>query len=158
MNVYTLKPQFDPNSGGPIDPVPILSGLICDFSGNFLDRKIDWGSFSWPNYDIQINYDDSSEEVWHDDKERKEFEELGASYDRIFSSPFCFEVLETVSGHTIDASILLIEKWAKEYNNEESWLFNAATIEEIFRRSRIQVIRKLLAEKKYTIKELNIDQ
>ena len=150
MYLYKNKPQFNRDTGEPINPILYKCGAICDYTGTAFDLS-DYDQK--PLYHCQFEYDDDSEPLWYEDKERRILEKsycIGyREYSQFMSSPYHFQNTEGFG--STDASRDLVAIWLDSVKyNENSPFHECGTIEQAFRKSRLRILMRMLDEKKYT--------
>jgi len=145
MLLYFKEKHFDSSTGKELEPIlrPSQSKFICDFSGSIIEMDNDETK---PLYSISIDYNHDSKPLWYE--EFHEFDEkYGLDYgefSRFMSSPYHFSIKDYGAG---DDSIRIIR-----------CLSPARTLEEALRDMRLQTLRELLEEKKFTKEELGFSE
>ena len=157
MKLYTIKPQFDPDTGQPTEPAFQENKrlAVCDYTGQEVDLYND--DTKKPQYYISIRYDHSSEPIWEMELEDlRRFKEFGISDDygefgEFINSPYHFY---TDDYGSIDASFDMIKEWMIDMTKKEGRFSECRTIEHVMRVARLYTLVRLLKEKKYTPKQL----
>ena len=105
-------------------------------------------------YNITIHYNHDCEAVYEFDYDYMEyFKNLNIEYSSLFSSPFHFGVGED----GWDVSVALVDQWMKGFKSKKGLYKECRTIEEAFRISRVNIIKKLLSDKTYTKEQLGLE-
>lgn len=155
MHIYTDSARFCPRTGKPIDPVLLRSSqkFICDMTGVLYDTDEDDTQVRC--YQISIDYNHDSEPCWYEEyhKFEKEFGIGYGDFSTFMDSPYHFANTEAYGW--ADLSEQLMEEWINARRSKEKSRFSdCATIEQVFSTLRLEMLGKLLREKKFTLKQL----
>lgn len=158
MYLYTDSTRFDPRTGKPVDPVLIRSSrkFICDMTGILYDTDDD--DTQMRCYELIVDYNHDSEPCWYEDyhKFQKEFGIGYGDFSKFMESPFHFANTEAYG--SADLSEELMAEWIKARRSKTKSRFSdCATIEQVLSTLRLEMLRKLLREKKFTLKELGFE-
>ena len=162
MHLYKIKPQFDPDTGSPSDPILKVDNkrAICDFSG--VEYDIYDSDEHIPTYNISIHYSHSSEPNWYEEYHKFETD-FGVTYEtfaELMESPYhfmhteeygCADYTEIIAAMWLDArGDIKGPKVMREFKQY-------GTIEQMFLHFRLKNLRKLLTEKRYTPQQLGLE-
>lgn len=155
MKIYKASKLFNSRTGEEIEPDYKACGVICDYTGESMDED---DLQNYPQYDIKISYYSGMEQAYYYDDGKEYFEKLGISYDSIFeNSEYHFAANGCFGPEFRDNSQMLVADWMAGISNEASLYYNCPTVENAFRIMRVNLIKRLLAEKKYTKEELGLN-
>ncbi len=160
MIIYTLEKHFCERTGKELSPTQIESDkYICDFSGELIDSDHACGSGF---YDLEIKYNNDSEEDWYYESMPELAKILGIKDDSggdfyqlkqsLYEGKYHF--LYNMEG--TDHSLSLCKEWIDNIDNKKSIFYEIDNIARAFRKARYRTVCKLLKEKKYTIEELGL--
>jgi hypothetical protein len=157
MNLYKIKPQFDPDTGEPSDPTLKVDRkrAVCDFSGEEYD--IYDSDEHIPTYNISIQYNNSSEPNWYEDYHKFE-EDFGITYEsfaEFMESPYHF--MHTEECGVSDLTFNLVREWISHINNGVGKFKDCLTIEQVLTLLRLKNLRNLLEKKRYTPEQLGLE-
>jgi len=155
MYLYSSSARFDPQTGKPVNPVLLRSSrkFICDYTGVLYDTHQD--DTQMRCYELSINFNHGSEPTWYEGYHEFEWE-FGIGYgdfSTFMESPFHFANTEAYG--SADLSEQLMTEWVKARRSKKKSRFsNCATIEQVLVTLRLEMLRKLLREKKFTLEQL----
>ena len=157
MHLYKIKPQFDPDTGEPVNPILKIDEklAICDYSGGEIDLyDIDEEK---PTYNLLIKYDHSSEPNWYEEYHKFE-SDFGITYEsfaEFMESPYHFKHTEAYG--VADLTFNLVREWISHINNGVGRFKDCLTVEQVFTLLRLEMLKRLLIEKKYTLEQLGLE-
>ena len=143
MIVYKLVERFDSKTGKRIDDELEIDKVLCDFSGFEGKYAEELGLTYTVDYNsVDPCFGCSGEEY-----------ELANKYKfdvySLFDSPFIFK--EYNRGKDKPILTEMLETYKKEVGGPVEFL------DQLFRWARVRMVKKLLEEGKYTLKELGLD-
>lgn len=154
MFIYSLKKQFDPNTGEEIEPTIKPCGKICDYSGELIDPDDDENK---PMYATRIDYDNGCEPEWYYDDEFTKLEEMGVDYQdfaRFIEGPYHFISHWYGDKGWTDNSVLLVKEWVG--SGKPSPFSEYHSLSEVFRAMRYRTLFRLLSKGKYKLSDFGM--
>jgi hypothetical protein len=162
MHLYSpSKKQFDPDTGEPIAPMMVRDRkkAICDYSGEEIDIYDNIEEI--PLYSISIKYDNSCEPQWYEDMHELQ-RELGIEFDygcfsQFMESPYHFRHTEEYG--CSDVTLDMMKQWItiKKFKKSDDPLHRCGTIGGVLMHTRLETLKRLLKEKKYTLEQLGLE-
>lgn len=163
MLFYKTQPIFDRRTGKPAGFEAIRAGVICDYSGELIDRE---NPSEAPLYSIRFSYNNDAEPDWYYDDidhlmkldairllEHKEFDIEYSIRAKLAEEDFHFRWSQEAEA---DTSFALIRDWWTGYEKEDNIFFECGTLGDAARRQRLVVVHRLLKEGRYTPQQLGL--
>jgi len=162
MHLYSrTKKQFDPNTGEPLAPIMARDRkhAICDYSGEEIDLYDNDEEIPW--YVISMRYDHGCEPQWYEDMHELQ-RELGIEFDyssfsEFMESPYHFRHTEPYG--CSDVTLDIMKEWVatKTLEKSDNPLHRDGTIGAVLMDIRLETLKRLLKEKKYTLEQLGLE-
>ena len=138
MIIYRVKPQFDPNSGKPTDPVKEFEAIRCDVTGEVLDFDNDWAPH------VALNYG-TSDPCFGSSTDEFDFgQEFEVDMHEFLSDPYAW----VNDGGDALSDALTVAAQALDKGS------SLPSVPHFLRSSRVETARKLIAEGTITADQL----
>jgi len=149
MNLFKLKPQFDPNTGKPTHPKKIKVGCLCDYCGKNVQEAYE----RLEDYAYDTTYktveNENMEQSWYYLEPLKDIGgNIIADSWSIFSENEEYVYCRPNFGEACDIKMI------REFMDNK---VEISAIYDIMQQARMNMLKKvLIEEKKYTKEDLNL--
>lgn len=153
MNLYKAKVKFDAETGKRLKRPTVVKtrDAICDYTGELIKYSEDRDMY--PQYTLTLDYDCES---YYHDKDAEFFRDLGLDYSSLFDDKeYHFAVLGDYAGN-VDMSQMLMSEWVGQMSAKVGPFATCGNVEEVLRKARVETVKRLIKEKKYTPEELGL--